>query len=129
VSVVGNGQLLGGHRPAGAGRPLDHLHRPAGAGEVRRGDEAIVAAADDDGVDRATHDAIPDERVIPTTPTEPSPEPPAKLVTREVRMRGPPARSKSQQTIPSGYTRYRGRAYGFAASVVGAVNATTRYER
>ncbi|OBB61924.1 hypothetical protein A5757_05950 [Mycobacterium sp. 852013-51886_SCH5428379] len=31
--------------------PFEDAHPPAGAGEIRRGDEPVVPAADDDGVE------------------------------------------------------------------------------
>ncbi len=45
------GELLAGRRSADVGPGLEHQRAQAGAGEIGRGDEAVVASADHDGVE------------------------------------------------------------------------------
>ena len=52
--VVRAPRLLGDRRAADERPPLEHHDALAGPGEVRRRDEPVVAAADDDGVELFT---------------------------------------------------------------------------
>src|SRR5207245_5334411 len=54
-------EFLRGRRATVGGPPLQDEDAPATACEVRRGDEAVVSAADDDDVERLGHGSHPEE--------------------------------------------------------------------